>query len=282
MSCFLLRGALIVLPVFFWFVLEGGAPARAVGYYRAFYDSIGSFSSWVSSDRTDRSKDLFLARYRLPLKGRTAAVIPVSPQRSLTDDDVVYLPVHVEVPAKRTITFVLDGVVRGSLMVNGEPKGVFDLGTVRGYIEARISFAPGVYSLLFSVERYYPDLPLVVIADQPVTLATRGFTKNFSAAVSLVVREKPDGVLHDRLWETRCLPAPSSDDRFVAVWRRVFEVGVEEEEPWNEKTTPLLVLLKHSENEKAKTILLKAGFTEEMLAWWRERLSVTEVCRDNR
>jgi len=267
-----------MLPVFFGLMLGARPPLAPVEYYRILYGPIGALSSWTTVDRSERSKDIFLARYRFPLKGRGAVAVPVVPYLSVAGTNTIHLPVHLDIPGQRTVTFVLDGAERGTLTVNGERKGSFDLRGLSGYVEVRISFAAGVYSLLFSVEKRRADLPLLLLADQPVTSANRGFTKNFSATVSLSVKDFPDGPLHDKLWQMRCIPAPTGEDRSVTAWRTVFEDG--EVPSFDEKTTPLLVLLRHSANEKARAMLLKAGFTDEMLAWWRERLSGKEVCRD--
>lgn len=269
-----------MLPVFFWLMLSARSSLAPVEYYRIFYEPIESFSSWITVDRSDRSKDIFLARYRLPLKGRGAVLLPVAPYLSAAGTNVVYLPVHVDIPAQRTITFVLDGAEKGTLAINGERKGFFDLQGVSGYVEVRVSFAAGVYSLLFSIEKRRADLPLLLIADQPVTLASRGFTKNFSVTAFLSVREFTGGALHERLWTNRCIPAPDDSERSASLWREVFGEKSADARSFDEKTAPLLALLKRSTGDRERATLLKAGFTDEMLAWWRERLSWKEVCRD--
>ncbi len=268
-----------MLPVFFFATAWAQSSERPSDRYRVFYLSLSEFSKWASADRADRSKDLFMARHRLPLKGRQATVVPVSARGAFGENALMYFPLHVEFVSKRTVVFSWEGVEKGYLAINGERKGSFDLRGSRGYVEVSVSFDPGVYALMFVCEKRYADLPVTLIADQPLTVASRGFTKSFSASVSLKVREVVAAELYDQLWRTQCVPAPRDEARFDEAWRQVSTGDPADATPsFDEKKTPLVILLKYSRDERARSLLLKAGFTEDMLEWWRNRLSEPMAC----
>jgi len=245
-----------------------------VDLYKVFYMPLAEVTSWAPLRKENRIKDLFLARYRLPLHGRSIFPLPVVPQEAYGPPARHYLPVHVEIATQRTVTFFLDGADKGTLSVNGEKKASFDLRGEPGYVESRLSFAPGVYAVLFTVEKTRPSIPLLLWADQKITLSERGFTKKFSASVTVAVR--PVSEVFDRLWLTRCLPAPEDSKESRAIWNTVF--CAENEYAINEEKTPLILLLRRSDRPEIRARLRKWGFTEEMLDWWITWFSEREVC----
>jgi len=280
MCRFFSRGALSVLPFFFWGSLSGAVPSAPADLYRVFYLPLSETVAWLSKDRGDRHKDIFLVRHHLPLRGRSMTVIPVAPYTGHAVPERRYLPVHLDMPARRTVTFFLNGADAGSLSVNGEKKGVFDLRGSGGYVEARISFAPGVYTVLFTVEKARPGIPIGLLADQPVTLSARGFTKDFSASVAVLTRSVPDAAVYERLWRTRCIPAPRDDDASGAAWASSFAPSGGT--PSFDEKTALIVLLRNAAEAKARAVLRKAGFSENDIDWWIMWFSEGEVCRDVR
>ncbi len=271
------RGAQLVLPLLFCIHLAAAVRTPA-DLYRVFYLPLPEASVWMVKEKGDPAKDLFLARHHLPLKGRGAVTtVPVTVSKSYAGEGEFF---HLYLEADRKNSFVLSlaGVAKGTIAVNGEQKGTIALAGPADYAKIEVTLAPGVYAILFAIEKRQAGMPVTLLSDEPLTFSTRGFTRSFSSSVRVTARAANDGDIMARLYRTACIPAPQDDEKGRAAWQAAF--GAPAEEFVYDEKQPLMVLLRNSGNEKARAALMKAGFTETMLAWWRELFIKGEVCAD--
>lgn len=276
-----IRGARTVLPLLFVFCafpILAATPTSYVDLYRVFHMPFSEVSGWLKKDQSDRLKDVFLARYHLPLAGRGGVrQISVDTVKSYNGGQE-YASIYIEAPKKETYVFFVSGILRGTVAVNGEQKGVLSASDPFGHLTIELTVEPGVYSVLFSFEPGHRNAPLVILADREVTPSSRGFTKKFRSSVKIKQRSFPGGELAGWLYDKNIFPVPQDDEKGQKAWGGAF--GKASGPFVYEEKQSLAVLLRNMGDDKAKATLKKAGFTEEMLTWWRERLSREEVHGD--
>lgn len=280
MNRILARGALLVLPLLFCAHLAAAAAARTpADLYRVFYLPLSEVSL-MAKDKGDVAKDLFLTRHHLPLKGRgSLTMVPVTVTKSYTGEQE-YFHLYLEAVQKNSFVLTLAGVAKGTIMINGEQKGTITLAGPADHAKIELTLAPGVYAVLFTIEKRQAGLPVTLLSDKPLTFSTRGFTRSFSSSVRVTARSATDGDILARLYRTSCIPAPQDDEKGYAVWQAAF--GTPAAEFVYDEKLPLLVLLRNAADEKVHAALVKAGFDETMLAWWRELFTKKEVCTDEK
>jgi hypothetical protein len=271
------RGALLVLPLLFCAHLAA-AVRTPVDLYRVFYLPLSEASIWMAKEKGDAAKDLFLARHHLPLKARGAVtIVPVTPVKSYAGDQE-YFHLYLEAVKKSSFVLTLAGVAKGTIAVNGEQKGTIALVGPADQAKIEVTFAPGVYALLFTIEKRQEGMPVILLSDKPLVFSARGFTQSFSSSVRVTARAVTDGAVMARLYRAACLPAPQDDEKGRAAWQVAFEMPVGDF-AYDEKQ-PLIVLLRNAANEKARAALVKFGIDETMLAWWRELFENGGICAD--
>ncbi len=264
-------GARAVLPLLFVlcvFPIFAATPATSYAdLYRVFHMPLSDVSGWLKKDKGDRVKDLFLARYHLPLTGRGGIQrIPLDVVKSY-NEGLRYAPLCVEAPKKETFLFLFSGIFRGTIAVNGEQKGVFSPEHPFDHSTTELTLDPGVYSVLFTFEPPARDEAPLLLADRPITYASRGFTKNFRSSLKVREHPFPERELAGWLYENGILPSSQDDDLGYAVTRAVDDPTATIKDGLSEKT-PLLVLLRHTEDKKAREMLKRIGFDDEALEWW--------------
>ena len=272
------RGALLVLPFLFWGTVTAAAKATPADLYRFFFLPLPETAAWLAKDKGDPVKDLFLARYHVPLKGRgTVTAVPVEPQKRYGGAGE-YFHLYLESAQKSSFVWTLSGIAKGSLSINGEKKGAIALSSPAEYARLEVTLAPGVYALLFTIEERQAGLPLTLLSDKPITFSTRGFTKSFTSTVKITSRSMPDGEQLARLYRSSCIPAPQDDERGRAAWAAAF--GPAAAPSVYDQKQPLIVLLRNADEEKTRAALGKAGFDEASLAWWKELFAKGGFCAD--
>lgn len=273
-----IRGARTVLPLLFMLgvlpVFAATAPSYA-DLYRVFSMPLSEASGWLKKDKGDRVKDIFLARYHLPLAFRGGIQrISVEVVKSYNAAQE-YASFYIEAPKRETCVFFVSGILKGAVVVNGEQKGVLSPAGPFDHSTIELTMEPGIYSVLFSFERPSRDASIVVLADRPVTFSSRGFTKNFRSSVKVREHSCPEGELLEWLYEKRVFPAPQDDDRGYKAGRSFYEEPDAMVDNMMDEKTPLLFLLRHSKEKKAQEMLKAIGFDEKELEWWERFLGKT-------
>ncbi len=279
MNRILARGALLVLPLLFCISLAAAVRTPA-DLYRVFYLPISEASVWMSKEKGDAVKDLFLASHHLPLKGRGAVTtVPVTVTKSYAGGQE-YFHLYLDVAQKSSYIWSVGGIAKGTVTVNGEKKGTITLIGPADHAKIEVTLAPGVYAFLFAIEKRQEGMPLIFLSDKPLTFSTRGFTQSFSSSVRVTARPASDGDIMAGLYRGSCFPAPQDDEKGRAAWQAAF--GASEGAFVYEEKQPLIVLLRNAGNEKARALLLKAGFTQTALDWWRTLFEKGGFCADEK
>ncbi|HNT28105.1 MAG TPA: hypothetical protein PKH10_08000 [bacterium] len=248
-------------------VFAATSTASYTDLYRVFHMPLSEVPGWLKKNKGDRLKDLFLARYHLPLTARGAMQrVPLDIARSY-NEGYQYATLYIEAPKKETFFFLLSGILKGTIAVNGEQKGTLSPAHPFDHSTIELTLEPGVYSVLFAFEPLSCDGQFILLTDRAITYASRGFTRNFRSTLKVREHPCPKRELAEWLYERRIFPFSQDDDHTYAATRTVDDPEATVENDFCEKT-PLLVLLRHAKDRKAREMLSGIGFDEKALEWW--------------
>ena len=273
------RGALL-LPFFFLSINYLNATDIAK-YFDVFYMDIGKYDRWLTLDKSDHFKDIFISTYNLPHKTKRKFIheinMKIIPGYS-NNESFGYL--YIDVPSRIDTDLLIYGIKEGSLTVNGAKKGNISIHGETGYVLVRGSFEKGIYFISIKIKTKMDGVPLKVLSSKNIALSSsKGFTKESSFNISVTnIDPKEKDVIFSRTYENFCFPhnesATESRGLFFSVSNRL--------DPSEFSSTALLYYLYslsgRSSDAKA---LKKTGFSEFQIKWWQKNFFEKEVCFDD-
>lgn len=221
--------------------------------------------AWLKQDRGSAVKDLFIAYQYLPAKNRKFSyTVPMQFDHSI-DKKAEYRFFVVSVKRQLTLSFLLGGVKRGRITVNGVVRKEVKTTSPIDPILFKASFSAGNYLVVITVdERFKPDIEPILLATKKVPQSHKNsFTKNSSSTLYFSSIKPPTyhGFFVD--WYTRhCFPTKNGKTESQLL----------------QSDTLRSLLLKTGESEEELKLLHVAGFNDIMLRWWARKLSERGVC----
>lgn len=272
---FFLKGGGLLLPLFFIF-FSLSAEESLYDYFRIFYDDPKLYSKWIGQEKNNIFKDFFVNIYHLPSQKKRSFVYPAELKitRGMAGKDSFgYL--YLEFDRHTDVEIVFFGIKSGEITVNGSSRGRISLKKETDHAKLKGSFEKGVYFVSVRVSEEFPKIPLTVLSKTKLAASKRGFTK--SAASNLRVENtvsKVDGTRFAALFNRFCFPYPEENSESGRLY---FDM----QQSKNIKpaaVTMISLLYASSFDDNAVRELKKLGFSDESLAWWKEKLLNRGLC----
>ncbi len=274
MNFFLKKGGLL-LPLFFIF-FSLSAEESLYDYFKIFYDDPKLYSKWINQEKNNIFKDLFINIYHMPTLNKRAFVHPANlkiTKGMAGKDSFGYL--YLEFDRHTDVEIVFFGVKSGEITVNGRPRGKISLKKETDYARLKGSFEKGVYFVSLRVSEEFFRIPLTVLSKSKLTDSKRGFTK--SAASTLRVENtvsKIDGTSFATLFSRFCFPYPEDSRESGTLY---FDIQQSKNIRPDSKAMISLLYASAFDDGAAKE-LKKIGFSDENLAWWKDKFINKGVC----
>ncbi len=272
-----LRGALL-LP-FFLMSFIYGASISPDTYYSVFYSNIQEYDKWLNSHKNDHFKDIFIAAYNLPSKGRRK--FSFNPDMRIIESytkDEKYGYIYLEFKTRTNVEMIVSGIKKGTLTINGSKRGDISLEKDSDYVLIHGVFEKGIYFFSLNIIEKFENIPVAALSNRKLSLSkNRGFNRAASAnvKVSNIKSSFPGGVF-SQLYGGFCFPFdesnPGSRKSFHKLWKK-------NDTAIKDNSRLIKMLFRASENSNSAETLKKLGFSHDQLSWWQEKFNMNEVCK---
>lgn len=247
-------------------------------YFSVFFTDVDKYEKWVSADKNDRLKDIFLSLYYLPDKGKR--IFSNEIELKIIDSyskKESYGYFYTEIVSQTPVEFIIYGIRKGEITINGSKKGDIKIENETGYSHLKGTFEKGVYFVSVKIEKRMEGFPVKVLSNKKFKISEgRGFTKDASSKFFLtnVSKRSADNVF-STLYKGFCFPYNSSDSDakhlFFSISTRkdVSEIG-----------SNLLIYFLYSlaGRSSVEEKLKKIGFSSMQIDFWRKSFFEREVC----
>lgn len=270
---FNLRG--VLLPLIFFITLQINAQAKISSLYDVFYQDLKSYSRWVKSERDNTFKDIFVQLYNLPSKRQRkySQKVDLKVMESFSDSKANTAYTYLEFKSRTSVNFVIWGVKKGSVKINGSKKGDIKINNDTGFALLKGTFEKGVYFISFKIKERFKGVPVVVLSDKKVKEAKRGFNRNASSSAKIYnIKARYPEVRVSQLYRGFCFPFEQKEHRDL-----FYSLSMKKELSEQQKRALIFKLFQLTVNEKADK-LKKAGFSKNQLNWWKGKMFKNEVC----
>jgi hypothetical protein len=276
-----LRGALL-LPFFFLSFNSLKGDDGLSNYYALFFTDMDKYDKWVANDKNDRFKDIFISLYYLPHKGKRvfANEIELKIIDSYSKNES-YGYFYVETGSQTPVEFIIYGIKKGDITINGSKKGNIKIENETGYSYLKGTFEKGVYFVSVKIEKRMEGLPVKVLSNKKLKMSEgKGFTKDAACRFSLTnVSKRTSSDLFSKLYKSFCFPYNNADNDSKELF---FSISTRKDltEIRSDKLIYFLSSLagRSSVEEKLK----KTGFSSMQIDWWKKSFFEREVCFDER
>ena len=269
-----MRGAL--LPFFFiWtglFATDG-----LEKYFSVFYNDINEYKKWSQLEKDDRFKDIFIELYNLPKIGKRTlnTNLNLTILKSFSkEEEYGYLYFDIQTATK--FEAILYGVKNGEILINGVSKGKIKIESETGYSYFSGTFEKGVFFVLIKINSRLENVPVIMLSNKELKRSVeKGFSKSASFSLNLKnIENKISKESFLKLFGGFCFPYINDINR-----DQFFSVAVKEKRAGIEKQFLLGDIYNSIYNKKDAENLLKNGFFQSQIEWWKERFLSGEVCK---
>lgn len=242
--------------------------------YAVFDMPVNHYRKWAQKDKRSYLKDLFIWRYRLPHNSRKFDNhIPVVKVKSVAKENRSYYYAYLNIKRHRSLKLLLQGVKKGSLMINGEPRGEITGESYMDYAVIQAGFVPGRYLFSISCEDCSDIVTPLLISNQKIEISEkRAFNSRTSASIKIINAKKKGSPLFEILYQGWCFPS-EKESKMEFYLKKTYD---KQKKKQREKT--LFEILVHAQDRSAVTSLKKAGFSDSMIKWWRNMTQKKTVC----
>lgn len=245
-------------------------------YFSVFYNNSNEYKKWYQLDKNDYFKDIFIELYHLPkiAKRTLNSKVEIKTVKSLSKNEE-YGYLYLDVSSKVRFETVFYGIRKGEIIINGVEKGAIRINSDTGYANLSGSFEKGIFFVLIKIKERMNNVPVVAISNVSFKNSQdKGFSKNGIFSVKLTNVDKGKDNTFSSLYEGFCFPFSkgSGRDLFFVISRKEKNVPDMEHTFLNDIYTSIYI-----KNDKEN--LLKKGFTEEDIIWWKDKLLAGEVCK---
>jgi len=254
-----LKGGVFILLLFSIFILHS---TTLPVLYSVFDMPLKRLPQWLRKDKKSATKDLFITYQHLPAKYRKYAYTVPLKMKFSVDKKSEYRFIVIAVKQRRTFSFLLGGVAKGTITVNGAMRKNIKTTSPIDPVVFSASFEPGNYLFVISVEkRFSSDIAPVLLSSRKVQeIHSSSFTKKSRANLRFYSIKPPKfhGFFTD-WYQRHCFP--EGQDKLK-----------------DDERTLRSLLLKNSHNKKELALLKSMGFNATMIEWWETQFSQKGVC----
>jgi hypothetical protein len=275
------RGAFL-LPFFFLSVISLSGEDGLSGYYTVFFTDIDKYEKWVSADKNDRFKDIFISLYYLPDKGKR--IFSNEIELKIIDSyskNESYGYFYTEIASQTPVEFIIYGIRKGEITINGSKKGDIKIDNETGYSHLKGTFEKGVYFVSVKIEKKMEGLPVRVLSNKKLRLSEgKGFTKDASCRFSLTnVSKKTSGDFFSNLYKSFCFPYNNADKDSKELF---FSISTRKDLTEIRSNKLIYFLYSLAGRSSVEEKLKKTGFSSIQIDWWKKSFFEREVCFNER
>lgn len=271
------RGALL-LPFFFLSVISLSAEDGLSDYYSVFFTDIDKYDKWVGKDKDNRFKDIFISLYNLPDKGRRIFQneIELKIIESYSKNES-YGYFYVEAASSMPVEFIIYGIRKGEIRINGSKKGDIKIESETGYSHLKGTFEKGVYFVSLKIEKQMEGLPVKILSNKKLKLSEgKGFTKDASCQFSMMnVSKRSAGDIFSKLYESFCFPYNNTDSDSKELF---FSISTRKDLTDIRSNKLIFFLYSLAGRSSVEEKLKKTGFLQSQIDYWKKSFFEREVC----
>lgn len=251
-------------------------------YYQVFFTDIAKYDTWLSTDRQNRFKDIFISLYNLPSKGKRvfAQEIELKVLKSYSKDEQ-YGYLYVEVGSQTEVQMVVYGIKKGAVTINGSKKGEIKIENETGYALLKGVFEKGIYFVSIKIEKEMEGLPVKMLSNKKLKMSKeKGFTKDASSRFTVAnVNGSKQSKGFGQLYKFFCFPHIGTDDDAKKLYFSILD-REDSSRMKSEKLLYFLYSLAGRVSGETEEKLKKTGFSVNQIAWWKKNFFEREVCFD--
>ncbi len=269
-----LRGTIFLSLLFFYITSYASGFEVLKSNYAFFYHTPAKVKKWLKSSKNSIEKDIFIQDYHLPSKYRKFKYkIPVKILNSFYSNKK-YIYLYIEANKSQHFKLIFSGIKKAEILINGAKRGKIDLKTPFNYSLANISLKSGVYFILIEIDKFFKNIPVLILSNKKLTLSKkRGFTLSSYSSATIYNISKNISIKKDffgKFYKGFCFPSKEEKNNFF--FHKKIDLSNKQ------KQTPLIQALFFSCSKKYRNILHSLGFNNKALDWWKESFRKKRIC----
>ncbi|HPA55865.1 MAG TPA: hypothetical protein PLX56_00710 [bacterium] len=275
------RGALL-LPFFFLSFNSLKGDDGLSNYYALFFSDADKYDKWLATDKNDRFKDIFISLYYLPDKGKR--IFSNEIELRIIDSyskNESYGYFYAEIGSQTPVEFIIYGIKKGEISINGSKKGDIKIENETGYSHLKGTFEKGVYFVSVKIEKKMDGLPVKVLSNKKLKLSEgRGFTKDAASRFFLTnISKKSVRNIFSKLYKGFCFPYNNTDSDSKELF---FSISTRKDLTEVRSNKLIYFLSSLAGRSSVEEKLKKIGFSSIQIDWWKKSFFEREVCFDER